>query len=335
MQETPPQMNLINNRTNVDLIGVKGLVKIGSLVLVGVLFALGFSWFFRAFLLGGAWMQLLWSSLCAIGFLVVFTLQTFFIRSTAHFALAFLLESIALMGFFITLTVPVVVLFAVAYGLLFSSSFSGRRILENSLRIDFWNISKLIVPKGIIVITLLVSVFIPLHLQAHPNELPLSQATFDKVLQSSNVFVQRFYKNFDPSKSVEEVARTSTEQQLEKMPQAQILGPKEKSLIVKQGIQEFYGQLFNYTGVEINPKDRVSTAAYSVLETKFVGLKDEAKLWVFIIFGSIVFVSIASIMMPIRIVVALLAYFFYEVMLALGFARVTIEEKPKETIILD
>lgn len=328
-------MNLINNRTNVYLISPKGLVKTGILVLVGILFALGFSWFFRVFLLGGEWIQLLWSSLCAIGFLIVFTLQTFFIRSTAHFALAFLLENIALMGFFITLTVPVVVLFIIAYGLLFSASFSGRKVLENTLRVDFWNISKLIVPKGIVVVTLLVSVFIPLHLQAHPNELPLSQVTFDKVLLSSNLFIQRFYKNFDPSKSVEEVARIATEQQLEKMPQAQVLGPKEKSLIVKQGIQEFYGQLFNYTGVEINPQDRVSTAAYTVLEKKFTGLKDEAKLWVFIIVGSIVFVSIASIMMPIRIVVALLAYFFYEVMLAFGFARITIEEKPKETIILD
>lgn len=305
------------------------------LALVGILFALGFSWFFHSFLLGGEWMQLLWSSLCAIGFLVLFTLQTFFIRSTGHFALVFFLQSVALLGFFITLTVPMIILFVVAYGLLFSASYGGRKVLDNTLKIDFWNISKLIVPKGIIVITLLVSVFIPLYLQAHRDTLPLSLSTFDKVLSSSNIFVQRFYKDFDPSKSVEEVARTTTEQQLAKMPEAQTLNANQKALIVKEGMKGFYAKIFDYTGVQINPKDPVSRVAYGILEEKFGALKDEAKLWIFVIVGSIVFISIASIMMPIRIVVALLAYFLYEVMIALGFGRITIEERPKETIILD
>lgn len=280
-------------------------------------------------------MQLLWSSLCAVGFLVIFTLQTFFIRSTNYFALAFFLESVALLGFFLTLTVPVIILFVVTYILLFSASYSGRSVLDNMLKIDFWNISKLIVPKGIIVITLLVSVFIPLYLQEHRDTLPLSLSTFDKVLASSNVFVQRFYKDFDPSKSVEEVARSTTEQQLASMPEAQALSSGQKAVVVKEGMKGFYSKIFDYTGVSINPKDPVSKAAYSVLEKKFGALKDEAKLWLFIIVGSLIFVSIASIMMPIRIIVGLLAYFFYEIMLALGFARVTIEEKPKETIILD
>lgn len=328
-------MNPTNTQTNVDTVGTGGLIKIALLILIGTLFAIGFSWFFRSFLLGGEWMQLVWSSLCAIGFLVIFTLQTFFIRHTVLFALAFLFESVALIGFFITPTIPVIALFVVAYGLLLSASYSGRKLLENTLKIDFWNISKLIVPKGIIVITLLVSVFIPLYLQEHRDALPLSLATFDKVLSSSNIFIQRFYKDFDPSKSVEETARTATEQQLATMPQAELLGPKEKATVVKEGMKEFYARLFSYTGVQINPKDPISKAAYGVLEHKFKGLKDEAKLWVFIIAGSIVFISIASIMMPIRIVVALLAYFLYEIMLALRFARVTIEEKPKETIILD
>jgi hypothetical protein len=328
-------MNLTDNKSNIDTLGVGGLIKTIVLIVVGAAFALGFSWFFRTFLLGGEWMQLVWSSACAIGFLVVFTLQTFFIRATSLFALAFFLQSVALLGFFITLTIPVIALFCVAYGLLFSASYAGRKVLENSLKIDFWNISKLIVPKGIIVITLLISVFIPLYLQAHRDTLPLSLATFDKVLSSSNVFVQRFYKDFDPSKSVEEIARTATEQQLAAMPQAQTLKPNEKALVVKAGMKEFYTRLFGYTGVQINPKDSVSKTLYGVLEKKFGALKDEAKLWVFIIVGSIVFISIASIMMPIRIVVALLAYFCYEVMVALGFARITIEQKSKETIILD
>lgn len=320
---------------NVDMIGVSGLIKIGSLAFAGIVFALGFSWFFRSFLLGGEWIQLLWSALCAIGFLITFTLQTFFIRSNMHFAIVFFLESVALLGFFLTFTMPVIALFIAVYSLLFSASYGGRKILDNTLKIDFWNISKLIVPKGIIALTLLVSVFIPLHLQANRDALPLSLATFDKVLASSNVFVQRFYKDFDSSKSVEEIARTATEQQLAAIPQAQNLKPREKDLLVKKAMGDFYVQIFNYTGVQINPKDPISKAAYDVLQEKFNGLQDEAKLWVYIIFGSIVFVSIASIMLPIRIVVGLLAFFMYEVLLALGFARVTIESKPKEVLILD
>ena len=329
-------MNPIDTpRTNVDMIGMEGLIKIGSLALVGVLFALGFSWFFRSFLFGGEWLQLLWGALCAIGFLVIFTLQTFFIRSNAHFALAFLLQGIALIGFFLTLTVPVIVLFAAVYALLLSASHGGRRILDNTLKIDFWSISKLVVPKGIIALTLLVSVFIPIHLQANRAALPLSLNAFDKVLASSNVFVKRFYKDFDSSKSVEEIARTATEQQLASIPQAQNLRPQEKDLLIRKAMEDLYTQIFHYTGVRINPKDRFSTAAYSVLQEKFVGLTDQVKLWVYIIIGSIVFASIASIMLPVRILVALLSLFVYEVLLALGFAHVIIESKPKEVLVLD
>lgn len=328
-------MNPINPRVNVDMIGVKGLIKIGALAFAGVLLALGFSWFFRAFLLSGAWSQLIWSSLCAVGYLIVFTLQTFFIRSNAHFAIAFLAQSVALLGFFITLSLPIVVLFAVVYALLLSASFGGRKILENTLRIDFWNISKLIVPKGIIALTLLVSVFIPLHLQANRDTLPLSLATFDKVLASSNMFIKRFYTDFDSTKSVEEIARTATEQQLAKLPAAQNLKPREKDLLIKRAMEDFYAQIFSYTGVAVNPKDPISTAAYGVLQQKFNGLQDEAKLWVYIIFGSIIFISVASIMMPIRIIVGLLAFFMYEVLLALGFAHVSIESRPKESLVLD
>ena len=328
-------MNPIDVNRNVDMIGIKGLIKIGALTFVGVLFALGFSWFFRSFLLGSEWGQLIWSMACAIGYLVVFTLQTFFIRANTHFAVAFLLQCIALLGFFITITTPVMILFAVVYALLLSASFGGRKILENTLKIDFWNISKLIVPKGIIALTLLISVFIPLHLQANKDVLPLSIATFDKVLVSSNVFVKRFYQDYDPSNSVEEIARTTTEQQLAAIPQAQNLKPVEREILIKRAMNDFYEQIFSYTGVTINPKDPFSKAAYGILEEKFNGLKDEAKLWIYIIFGSIIFISIASIMLPIRILVGLLAFFFYETLLALGFAHVTIESRPKETIILD
>lgn len=322
-------------RLNVDMIGINGLIKIGSLTLAGIIFALGFSGFFRSFLLGGEWMQLLWSSLLAIGFLVVFTLQTFFIRSNMHFAIAFFLQSVALLGFFFTMTTPIVALFAVVYALLLSASFSGRKILENTLRIDFWNISKLIVPKGIIALTLLVSVFIPLHLQANRDTLPLSLATFDKVLASSNVFIKRFYQDFDSSKSVEEIARAATEQQLAAIPQSQYLKPRERDILVNRAMQDLYMQIFGYTGVEIDPKDPLSKAAYGILQEKFSGLTDEVKLWIYILLGSIVFISIASIMMPIRIVVGLIAFFAYEILLALGFAHVIIESKPKEALILD
>lgn len=322
-------------RTNVDAIGVTGSIKIGSLALVGILFALGFSWFFRSFLLWGEWMQLVWSSLCAIGFLVVFTLQTFFIRSNMHFAIAFLLQGIALLGFFLTLSTPVIVLFAVVYALLFSASYGGRKILDNTFKIDFWNISKLVVPKGIIALTLLVSVFIPLHLQANRDTLPLSLATFDKVLASSNMFIRRFYKDFDSSKSVEEIARTATEQQLAAIPQVQNLKPRERDLLTKKAMSDLYTQIFNYTGVRIDPKDPISKAAYSVLQQKFSGLRDEVKLWIYILFGSIIFISIASIMLPIRIIVATIAFLVYEALIALGFARITIQERPKEILILD
>ena len=331
----PPMNQIDHEHQSADILGASGLTKIGSLTLFGVIFALLFSWFFRSFLLSGEWVQLLWSSLGAIGFLVVFTLQTFFIRSTSLFALAFLLQSLGLISFFFTFSVPVMTLFVAVYGLLLSASVGGRKILDNTLRIDFWNISKLIVPKGIIAITLLVSVFIPLHLQAHRETLPLSLATFDKVMASSNGFIRRFYKDFDSSKSVEEVARTATEQQLQAIPQAQNLPPQQKNVLVKKAMSDLYVQIFNYTGVQIDPKDPISKAVYGVLQEKFKGLKDEAKLWVFIVFGSIIFVSIASIMLPIRIVVAVLAFLVYESMLALGFARVTIEQKSKETFLLD
>lgn len=324
-----------NSQVNVGMIGIRGLIKMGLLTLAGTFFALGFSWFFRAFLLSGEWSKLFLSFALALGFLVVFTLQTFFIRSNTHFAIAFFLQSIALTAFFLSVTVPVAFLFITIYLLLLTASYSGRKILDNTLKIDFWNISKLVVPKGIIVITLLVSVFIPLHLQTHRDEFPLSLTAFDKVLASSDAFIRRFYQDFDSSQSVEQMARTATERQLESIPQAKSLSPRDREVLIKKSMHDFYNQLFGYTGVTINPKERVSTAAYHVLQKKFSVLKDDAKLWIYVMLGSVVFVSIASIMMPIRILVALLAFIVYEIMIAVGFAHVTVESRSKEVLVLD
>ncbi|EKD24098.1 MAG: hypothetical protein ACD_81C00109G0001 [uncultured bacterium] len=328
-------MNLLNKPANAYTIGISGSIKIGILAFVGIVFALGFSWFFREFLLTGEWTKMLWSGLSSIGFLVVFTLQTFFMRSNTHFAVAFFLQSLALISFFFALSVPIMTLFVVVYGGLLSASYSGRKMLDNMLTIDFWSISKLVVPKGIIAITLLASVFIPLHLQAHRDSIPVSSATFDKVLASSSSFIKYFYKDFDTSKTVDELARTATEQQLsEKFPQVNALKPREKTLLINEAMKGLYEQLFNYTGVQINPKDPVAVAAYGVLQEKYFALRDEVKLWIFIIFGAVIFISIASIMMPLRILVALIAFFVYEVMIALGFARVVIESRSKETFVL-
>ncbi|OGM93098.1 hypothetical protein A2372_01630 [Candidatus Wolfebacteria bacterium RIFOXYB1_FULL_54_12] len=329
-------MDLINNQQgNAGMIGIPGLVKTGLLALAGIFFALGFSWFLRSFLLVGEWRSLIVSTGLAIGFLVVFTLQTFFMRSNMHFAIAFFLQSLALTAFFFSFTAPVMTLFVIVYLLLLTASYGGRKILDNTLKIDFWNISKLVAPKGIIAVTLLVSVFIPLHLQEHRDELPLSLATFDKVLASSNVFIRRFYQDFDSSQSVEQMARAATERQLASIPQAKNLSPRERELLIGKAMQDFYDQLFGYTGVKIDPKSPLSDAAYGVLQEKFTGMGDNAKLWIYVIFGSIVFVSIASIMMPIRILVALLAWVVYETLIALGFARVSIESRSKEVLLLD
>ena len=317
------------------MFGFRGAIKIGLLALAGIAFALGFSWFLRAFLLSGEWNALIMSTAFAFGFLVVFTLQTFFIRSNTHFALAFLLQDLALTSFFLSFTAPIMILFGAVYLLLLSASYGGRKILDNTLKVDFWNISKLVAPKGIIAITLLVSVFIPLHLQEHRDELPLSLATFDKVLASSNVFIRRFYQDFDPSQSVEQMARAATERQLAAIPQAKNLSARERESLIENAMQDFYDQLFGYTGVSIDPKKPVSTVAYGVLQEKFSGMGDDAKLWIYVIFGSIVFVSIASIMMPIRILVALLALIVYEALIAFGFAHVVIENRSKEVLVLD
>lgn len=329
-------MDLTNNqRPNAGMIGIGGIVKVALLALAGIIFALGFSWFLRAFLLSGEWSQLIISTCFALGFLVVFTLQTFFIRSNMHFAIAFLLQSLGLMAFFLSSTVSVLVLFVVVYLLLLSASHGGRKILDNTLKIDFWNISKLVAPKGIIAMTLLVSVFIPLHLQKHRDQLPLSLATFDKVLASSNVFIKRFYQDFDSSQTVEQMARAATERQLATIPQAKNLSPREREVLIGRSVQDFYEQLSGYTGVKIDPKQPVSVVAYGVLQDRYNRSSDDVKLWIYIIFGSIVFVSIASIMMPIRILVALLAFLAYETMIALGFAHVIVESRSKEVLILD
>lgn len=328
-------MDLDKRQINSSMIGALGVAKIASLAFTGIVFAFGFSWFFRSFLLSGEWGRLIAGSLFALGFLVVFTLQTFFIRSNAHFAIAFFLQSFALIASFLAFATPIILLFFAVFLLLLSASYGGRKILDNTLKIDFWNISKLIVPKGIIALTLLASVFIPLHLQAHRDELPLSLATFDKMLASSNVFIKRFYQDFDSSQSVEQFARSATERQLATMPQAKNLGPRERELLIENAMQDFYDQLLGYTGTSIDPQKPISVVAYGVLQEKFSGLGNEAKLWMYVILGSIVFVSIASIMMPIRILVALFALIAYETMLALGFAHVAVESRSKEVLILD
>lgn len=339
MENKPENKNLLKgaatNGTEID----QSVFKIAALAVVGVFFSFVFGYFLKLFFLVGDWNYFLISSCGALGFLILFFLDVFFIKSLKWAGLIILLEVVAMLAGFYDQLSMILALGALVSGLVvFVGHYNGQAEMKNLIRIKFWRVSKTAVPKAVVAVALFVGVAYYLNSEAktptNSNEFFISRSSFEKMLAPSVPLVKKLIPEFDLSLSAGDLINKLAQSQVEGNPQAKLLPESSQKQLAQEAARNLEKSASDYLGVDIDMKAKTSDVIYDAIAQRVSGLPENIRNIFQIGLAALIFITIIGFVLPIRWLATSLALIIYEILLALGFAVVSLEGRSKEIIIL-
>lgn len=327
------EIQLLNRSTSVEKPGAISL-KIIILWIAGIIAAFASGWFLKSSFGAANSANIILGASFIIIFLAIFLLQSFFVPDRGASIFSIVLESVAIVLPFIVKSLWVLSFMPVIFIILYIGNSRGRSTLENSLKISFWSVSKAVLPKGVVAISLLIAGLAPLYLSsAGKQEFPISPFFFRELVTPGNFLVGKFFPGFTNDATLEEIAVKASVDQLNKMPEARNLTDTAKKQIITSNVSQIYERISFYAGGNFNPKLSIPESVYEILRKKFLNLSDQTKNIIYAAIGILIFFIIEAISWPLRIVISILAFIVMEILLALGFAQTSFEQRSKEVII--
>ncbi len=327
---------------NIDNVNIdRSAPKIVVMAVLGVAFSFGFSYFIDSFITNQNLQTLAISLGSLSGFLIIFLFQSLFIKSIWHTNLIIFLESAGVLaGFYQRISSPLVGSVA---GLLFLiliwANYNGWRELQNMMKVKFWRISKVVLPKAIGGIALFSSIILVFpSVISNPIEgnyqLPFSKSLIEKIIVPASDIVKNFIPGFDLSLPLQELAVNVAAQQVKDAPEAQILPKAAQQQLINKTAQDFETKIAELIGGQIKPNSKITDIVYESLSNRFSQMPESAKNLVLAGVVFLIFLTIEGFAIPLRWLVSVLAFVIYEILLMSGFATVMLEGKSKEIIIL-
>ncbi len=315
----------------------RSMIKIVILALFGVVFSFASGFFLQVFMVSGGGNNLLLSSLTAIGFMAMFLLCVFFIKTGWMLDLAIFIQSLAFFALFYDRISIMVGIGAVLGFLIFISGiYAGRNELENALEIKFWKISKKVLPKVIAGIAIFVGVICASFINMDSKEFFIPRDAFNAVVSpiTDSGLLEKIVPGFNLTGSTEEMVRSIAVREIENNPQLKLLPDSIKEELLGKAVQEVKNQTASMAGTQLNFQSKLSDTIYDFLAIKFYSLPENILNSTPILVAIFIFLTIISFVWPIRLIVAFVSLLLYETLLALGFGAIIFEGRSKENVIL-
>ncbi len=315
----------------------RSMIKIVILALFGVVFSFASGFFLQVFMVSGGGNNLLLSSLTAIGFMAMFLLCVFFIKTGWMLDLAIFIQSLAFFALFYDRISIMVGIGAVLGFLIFISGiYAGRNELENALEIKFWKISKKVLPKVIAGIAIFVGVICASFINMDSKEFFIPRDAFNAVVSpiTDSGLLEKIIPGFNLTGSTEEMVRSIAVREIENNPQLKLLPDSIKEELLGKAVQEVKNQTASMAGTQLNFQSKLSDTIYDFLAIKFYSLPENILNSTPILVAIFIFLTIISFVWPIRLIVAFVSLLLYETLLALGFGAIIFEGRSKENVIL-
>lgn len=333
---------LLNNQISKDIEIDVSIPKIAGLGLASTAAAFGAGLLFNAFLMEGALAYAIGASILAILFLALFFLNTLFIKTAWVANVIVLAESMAfVVGVHDTMGSATVLGGLIMCAVLISAAYIGREYLENFMRIRLWQVGRITIARAIIALAVFISMVSYSNIEnivKNQQGFFVSVGTFERVLQQSVALVQNWIPELDFAKPIGKVIEDVAMRQVQQNEVANKLPEAAQKQLIVQTKEELQNRIAAYFGVgahTIDLGDSTSEEIYELTAQKFNGLDDENKQKVASVIAIIIFFTIVGIGLPLRLCVTLLAIILYEILLGMGFARVTLEGRSREIIMLE
>ncbi|MBI5079639.1 hypothetical protein HZB06_03190 [Candidatus Wolfebacteria bacterium] len=320
------------------------ILKIVVLAIIGVSFAFLSGFFLNLFMSNGQWNFLAFSFACLLIFLTFFLLNVFFIKALWRINLIIFLESLAFLAGFYAIFVSSPMFFLIAGAAIFAvltlANYAGWQELHNMIEIRFWRIAKLVLPKAVLGVAIFISVIYYAALEptiVGGKEFFISQNNFEKLINPLAPLIEKFFPQMNFSSSVGDLIADLAKSQIESGFNSGLAGKIDKNAksgLVNQISNDLKQRFSTYLGPSFNFNLKTGAALYGFLAEKYLGMEPKSKKAVAAIVAVTIFFIIVSLILPIRLLAASIAFIIYEILIAVGFAEVVLEGKSREIIIL-
>ncbi|HEY4499896.1 MAG TPA: hypothetical protein VJH70_02080 [Candidatus Paceibacterota bacterium] len=273
----------------------------------GVISAAAFGYFFSVLNLVGAMVA---GSL----FLIVVVLQAFFVKSGALSAAIVLGESLA--GILPFLTRPILYVVSAALGLfifVWLGNSQGRRQRSNQIKIHFFQVERVVSAKTLTALAIFISIFYVSGINL--DDPALLRGYIRSFMNPMTPIVQKI---IDPSFSFE-------------MTMKEFAG-----LISDEGIppEQTLNALRAAYKIDFTNNEIVADVIYDYAADRIIKIPENVRAYTPLAAVVIVFLVIKSFAIFIQWALAPIIYLVYELLMALGFARVSLESRSREIIVL-
>jgi len=250
-------------------------------------------------------------------FIIVFFLQTLFVKSKSFNLLIALGETLGLASVFIINNYSFILLIAIAltYLALHVSIKKSQQELKNQLVINVAKIAKFSVPKIVTAVVILISItysqpFFPENINVSKSLIKSIIAPSEMIIKIADNYLKMGFKNFSVDMTIPQIAKETNL-------------PKE--LIVAQ---------FQGIGLNIKSNESILDGVYNFVNEKIKNLNQTVRWIIFVSMFFLIFLTIKSFFWMFYWLIYLLIYLFYEILMALGFCKLTYEQISKEIIVL-
>ncbi len=312
-----------NDSTEVDT----SMPKIISIGVLGLILGIAISYFLNSLVENPSAANFTWAASLIVLFIITFFLQSIFVKSLKLNLLIILVEMVGLTSFFIIKNYSLILLIAIVltYAALFSAAKKSKGELSNQLKISMLKVARLSVPKIVTAIAILISVvysqpFFPQNLVISKNLIKSIIAPSEILIKIADNYLHIGLTNFAVDKTISQLADEMA--QKSELP----IG----SQIIEQGLIMQASQI----GLTIKSEESLLDVAYNFINSKVQNLNKTMK-W--IIFGAmflLIFLTTKGIFWVFRWLLYVLIYLFYEILMALGFCKLSYEQISKEIIVL-
>ena len=315
MFNTKNSSNLLkkNDTAEVDT----SILKISIISGIGVLAAIALSYYTNLIYKEPGANNFILTAVFIIILIIVFFLQSLFVKSTNFNMLVALGETLGLVSFLILNNYSFILLIAIAlaYLALYSSIKKSKKELKNQLVISITKIAKFSVPKIITAIVILISViysqpFFPENINVSKSLIKNILGPSEIIIKVADNYLKLGLKNFSIDMTIPQIAKESGL-------------PKE---ILEAQLQSI--------GLTIKSDESILDGVYNFVNDKIKNLNQTVRWSIFGSMFFLIFLTIKSFFWMFYWFIYLLIYLFYEILMALGFCKLTYEQINKEIIVL-
>lgn len=312
----------------------KSGIKIGVIVALTTLVAGYFGHLWNLWLLNGEQSVSLAAAMVVvamIGLLVCMMLQSLLIANRALLALATGLQGIALIIALFWNMPPsaiTVMLLLLGLALLIYAAWGGGAYQDRVLSISVRELGMALLPMAITAIALVTTIRYVVPITG--NDFAISEKGIVGLLKPGEAIVGAFAPNFSFNMTLGDFVRANTgllfAGQLAGVPESQ------KRELIAQAEVQFAQTIRQALNIAVGPKTALIDIVQQGINDQLQKIPKEWRGWVWIGFGVLVFLTIKGLASLLGAPVVWITWLVYQLLLLMGFARISYEEKQKEIV---